>query len=118
MTWKRLSTAEVRAHTALDVWRARQPQSCGSSCAAVFLPFWSDFHAALGKDAAVFEPTVAMCEASAGIEVSIAMQLGVECTDGSATGDCVPECTEDLHGYLMLLSVVRKKLNVSPAPHF
>ena len=98
-----------------------QPQSCGSSCASVFLPFWSDFHAALGKDAAVFEPTVAMCEASAGIEVSIAMQLGVECTDGSAaTGDCVPECTEDLHGYLMLLSVVRKQSieNVSPAPYF
>ena len=68
----------------------------------------------------MFEPTVAMCEASAGIEVSIAMQLGVECTDGSATGDCVPECTEDLHGYLMLLSVVRKQSieNVSPAPYF
>ena len=33
------------------------------------------------------------------------MQLGVECSDGTPAADCVPECTEQLHGFLMLLNI-------------
>jgi hypothetical protein len=37
--------------------------------------------------------------------VSLAEQLGVECADGTAAADCVPECDETVHGYLMLLNI-------------
>eukprot|EP01046_Picozoa_sp_COSAG06_P045722 COSAG06_NODE_6363_length_2965_cov_4.461968_5_plen_99_part_00 len=37
--------------------------------------------------------------------MSIAQQLGVECTDGTSTADCVPECSEELHGFLLLLNI-------------
>ena len=33
------------------------------------------------------------------------MQLGVECTDGTDTVDCVPECSPELHGYMLLLNI-------------
>lgn len=36
---------------------------------------------------------------------SLAEQLNVECSDGTATSECVPECTESYHGFLMLISI-------------
>ena len=81
------------------------PDTCSAACAGVFLPWWRDCEVSLGKDGHQFEPTVQLCEAAGGTEVSIAMQLGVECTDGTATEECVPQCSEAYHGFLMLLNI-------------
>ena len=54
---------------------------------------------------------MALCEAAApttsasGTSLSLAEQLNVQCTDGTATEDCVPTCTADLHGYQLLLNI-------------
>jgi hypothetical protein len=82
------------------------PVTCSTACAATFLPWWRDCEVALGKDGRMFEAAVELCEAADGTGASVAMQLGVECTDASVVdGDCIPECTEELHGFIMLLSV-------------
>ena len=81
------------------------PHSCNAGCAALFLPFWAECHAALGKDSQNYEPVVEMCEAAAGAAPSLAQQLNVACSDGTAPEDCVPTCCEDLHGSLMLLNI-------------
>jgi hypothetical protein len=64
----------------------------------------------LGKQSAQFEAAVALCEqstaaAAAAGPASLAEQLGVQCTDGTAAADCVPGCSEEYHGYLMLLNI-------------
>ena len=46
-----------------------------------------------------------MCEAAVGAAPSLAQQLNVACSDGTAPEDCVPTCCEDLHGYMMLLNI-------------
>ena len=81
------------------------PHTCNAGCAAVFLPFWTECRSALGKDSPAFEPAVALCEATQGPTAapSLAEQLNVQCSDGTAAADCVPECSEAYHGYLMLL---------------
>jgi hypothetical protein len=81
------------------------PHSCNAGCAALFLPFWAECQAALGKDSQNYEPVVEMCEAAAGAAPSLAQQLNVACSDGTAPEDCVPTCCEDLHGSLMLLNI-------------
>ena len=53
---------------------------------------------ALGEAAA---PTVP----ASGTSLSLAEQLNVQCTDGTATEDCVPTCTADLHGFQLLLNI-------------
>jgi hypothetical protein len=88
-----------------DACTGGAPDTCSAACAAVFLPWWDDCEVALGKDGRQFEPTVELCEATSGTGVSIAQQLGVQCTDGTDTADCVPECSEPLHGFLMLLNI-------------
>ena len=35
----------------------------------------------------------------------LAEQLNLQCTDGTAAAECVPECSEGYHGYLMLLNI-------------
>ena len=86
------------------------PHSCNAGCAATFLPFWDDCRSALGKSGGTFEPVVALCAASAGTggtasRPSLAEQLNLQCTDGTAATECVPECSEGYHGYLMLLNI-------------
>ena len=51
-----------------------------------------------------FEPVVALCEAAT-LPPSLAEQLNVRCTDGTVNGDCVPTCSEEYHGFLMLLNI-------------
>ena len=84
------------------------PHTCNAGCGALLLPFWADCRGALGKQSAQFEGAVALCEqstvATAG-PASLAEQLGVQCTDGTAAADCVPGCSEEYHGYLMLLNI-------------
>jgi hypothetical protein len=83
------------------------PHTCNEGCAALFLPFWDDCRLALGKDSGSFEPVVALCAAASppAAALSLAQQLNVQCTDGTATVDCVPECSEAYHGYLLLLNI-------------
>eukprot|EP01046_Picozoa_sp_COSAG06_P054737 COSAG06_NODE_9843_length_1805_cov_5.563306_1_plen_524_part_01 len=81
------------------------PQTCNAECAGIFLPFWDECQSALGKARRVFEPVVVMCEAVENETPSLAMQLGVTCTDGTSTDDCVPTCNEDIHGFLLLLNI-------------
>ncbi len=81
------------------------PHSCNAACAAIFLPFWEECRTALGQSSSHFEPTVALCEAAMHSAPSLAEQLNVECSDGTATSECVPECTESYHGFLMLISI-------------
>eukprot|EP01044_Picomonas_judraskeda_P008312 COSAG03_NODE_941_length_5251_cov_254.015334_5_plen_384_part_00 len=82
------------------------PHSCNADCAALFLPFWADCRAALGTDSRQLEPVVALCESTVlrGAP-SLAEQLNLQCTDGSAVEDCVPHCSERYHGFLMLLNI-------------
>eukprot|EP01046_Picozoa_sp_COSAG06_P048093 COSAG06_NODE_7121_length_2623_cov_18.988906_1_plen_316_part_00 len=83
------------------------PHTCNAECAAIFLPFWTDCRSSLGKNSAQFEPAVALCEAAspATAAPSLAEQLNVQCADGTAAADCVPECSETYHGYLLLLNI-------------
>ena len=81
------------------------PQTCNAGCASLFLPFWDECRSALGKDSRHFEQAVALCEAASGGSLTLAEQLHVECSDGTAAADCVPECTEQVHGFLMLLNI-------------
>ena len=81
------------------------PQTCNAGCASLFLPFWDECRSTLGKDSRHFEPAVALCEAASGGSLTLAEQLHVECSDGTAAADCVPECTEQVHGFLMLLNI-------------
>jgi hypothetical protein len=78
------------------------PHTCNAACAAIFLPFWSECRSALGRQ---FEPVVALCEAAGAAAPSLVEQLSVECMDGSAAADCVPDCSEAYHGFLMLLNI-------------
>ena len=86
------------------------PHSCNARCAASFLPFWEECRSALGKSSSSFEPVVALCTASASTSgtasrPSLAEQLNLQCTDGTVAAECVPECSEQYHGYLMLLNI-------------
>ena len=82
------------------------PRTCNAGCAAVFLPFWSECESALGKDSRRFEPVVALCQATVdSVLPSLAEQLNVQCTDGTPAAECVPDCSESFHGYLLLLNL-------------
>ena len=86
------------------------PHSCNAGCVVTFLPFWEECRTALGKSSQHFEPVVALCTASAGSSgtashPSLVEQLNLQCTDGTTAAECVPECLEAYHGYLMLLNI-------------
>jgi hypothetical protein len=84
------------------------PHTCNEACAAIFLPFWNDCRPVLGKDGAQLESTVALCEASALIATSAAQQLNLQCTgedESLSDVECIPDCTDTLHGYVLLLNI-------------
>jgi hypothetical protein len=83
------------------------PHTCDAGCSSVFLAFWVDCRSSLGRNSAQFEPAVALCEATSltTTKMSLAEQLNVHCSDGTAAADCVPECSEAYHGYLLLLNI-------------
>ena len=82
------------------------PTVCSAGCAGILLPFWNNCHGALGKDADdLFEAAVALCEATSGAGVSLAEQLNVQCIDGTDAAEYVPTCSEEFHGFLMLLNI-------------
>jgi len=81
------------------------PHTCNADCARLFLSFWDECRSVLGKDRRNYEAVVELCEQSAGVAPSLAEQLNVQCSDGTAAEECVPTCMEDLHGALMLLNI-------------
>lgn len=91
------------------------PASCNAGCASIFLAFIEECGGALGKGGAdAFAPVVELCEAAAAafaaaehstMVSSLAVQLGVECTDGTLAEECVPECSAEVHGFLLLLNI-------------
>ena len=86
------------------------PHTCNAGCAALLLPFWRDCRSALGKDSRQFEPAVQLCAAAGGNTgaaggSSLAEQLSVQCTDGTAAEDCIPECNVERHGFILLLNL-------------
>ena len=81
------------------------PTACNTDCATLFLAFWDECRSALGKSSRNYEPVVAMCEAVVSAAPPLAQQLNVACSDGTAAADCVPPCSEDLHGDLLLLDI-------------
>ena len=55
-----------------------------------------------GDMVTVLEPVVALCESTVlGGAPSLAEQLNLQCTDGSAAVDCVPHCSERLYDVLI-----------------
>jgi hypothetical protein len=94
------------------------PRTCTPDCAGVFLAWWDDCEVALGKDGRRFEATVEMCETAIGTGASLAMQLGVQCTGAEVSDrNCIPECTEELHGYVMLLNIDGDDMKLSCQLH-
>eukprot|EP01045_Picozoa_sp_COSAG04_P019455 COSAG04_NODE_1890_length_5298_cov_7.441239_3_plen_365_part_00 len=101
------------------------PHVCNEGCAAIFLSFWGDCRTALGEDSGRFEAAVALCEATVAsgaaagpsTALSLAEQLNVQCTDGTATEDCVPTCIADRHGFLLLLNIDGEDLKLSCELH-
>ena len=81
------------------------PHTCNADCAALFLSFWDECRSELGKDSKHYEPVVELCEAAVNSVPSLAEQLDVQCSDGTAASECVPACDEGFHGFLMLLNI-------------
>ena len=86
------------------------PHTCNAGCAALLLPFWRDCRGALGKDSGQFEPAVQLCAAAVGSAgaaggSSLAEQLSVQCTDGTAVEECIPECNAARHGFELLATI-------------
>ena len=84
------------------------PTICPSAqCADVFQTFYSSCRAELAASpelGAGLAALSASCnELMAGS--SMARQLNLQCTDASSPTTCVPDCSESLHGFLMLLNL-------------
>ena len=84
------------------------PSTCDASCAGTLLPFWLDCEAELDKSIrSAYHAVLRQCQdatvARAGL--ATAMQLQLECTDGTRVESCVPECDESLHGDLLLANI-------------
>lgn len=83
------------------------PHTCNAGCAQLLLPFWSDCRDALGQGAAKFEGAVGLCQSVApGPQGTVAQLLSVQCTDASISeSDCIPDCVDELHGFILLLNI-------------
>eukprot|EP01043_Picozoa_sp_COSAG02_P022963 COSAG02_NODE_1211_length_13860_cov_3.931618_2_plen_1693_part_00 len=87
------------------------PGACPSEdCAATFSAFYEECAGELatmpGLPLNEYESLYESCRAMVQAESSLAMQLGVSCTeDGVSIGDCIPECAELTHGFLLLLNI-------------
>jgi hypothetical protein len=95
------------------------PAACPSeSCAATFLDFYDDCGGELGVQLDQYTSLYESCHGMRQGSSSIAMQLGVECTeDGVSDGECIPECNAEVHGFLLLLNVDGNDLKYSCQLH-
>jgi hypothetical protein len=84
------------------------PATCGPECASVVLPFWEDCADNLDKaNRALYHAVLQECQEAIvqGEGESLAMMLSVSCDDDAAAGNCVPACTAELHGDLLLANI-------------
>ncbi len=95
------------------------PHTCNNGCAAVFLPFWEDCRSALGTLSHDFEAVASLCELQDTVPASTSLlsQLNVQCSDGTAAPDCLPDCSEAYHGFLLLLNIDGSDLKLSCEVH-
>jgi hypothetical protein len=95
------------------------PAACPSeACAATFVDFYDDCGGELAGQLGQYTSLYESCQGMRQGSSSIAMQLGVECTeDGLSDGECIPECNAEIHGYLMLLNVDGNDLKYSCQLH-
>ena len=117
-------TAEVNAACCSDPGDdcdSGMPTACGAECAAVLLPFWQDcevhLRAAGGNghrrmQSDVYDQIHRVVQECQEADVSragetLAMQLSLSCTDESAVSaaECVPACSRELHGDLLLATI-------------
>eukprot|EP01046_Picozoa_sp_COSAG06_P020235 COSAG06_NODE_1475_length_9337_cov_6.585733_3_plen_159_part_00 len=95
------------------------PTACPSeACAATFLDFYDDCGGELGEQLDQYTSLYESCHGMRQGSSSIAMQLGVECTEeGVSDGECIPECNTEVHGFLLLLNVDGNDLKYSCQLH-
>lgn len=87
------------------------PATCNAGCSAVVVSFWADCRDSYIQSSApsavqTFQGVVRQCQASAGeaVEEPLAAQFGLVCAAESVE-DCVPACTEQRHGHVMLVNI-------------
>lgn len=84
------------------------PATCGAECASVVLPFWADCADNLDKvTRGLYHAVLQECQEAIveGEGETLAMMLSVSCDDDVAAGNCVPACTSELHGDLLLANI-------------
>jgi hypothetical protein len=116
-------TAEVNAACCSDPGDdcdSGMPTACDAECASVLLPFWQDCavhlraagngHRRMQSD--VYHQIHRVVKECQEADVSragetLAMQLSLSCTDESAVSaaECVPACSRELHGDLLLATI-------------
>eukprot|EP01052_Picozoa_sp_SAG31_P041340 SAG31_NODE_6242_length_2106_cov_1.481814_2_plen_573_part_00 len=74
-------------------------QTCNAGCAALIMPLWTSCKSELGPAARVLHDAAALCAPAA------AHQFRAMCAPGALSEDCIPACTEETHGYFLLLSI-------------
>jgi hypothetical protein len=92
---------------------AGHPATCNADCSDVLLPYFTDCQLAMpAEEAKVLHGVLQLCqvaiverEEAAG--ESLAMQLLLSCDTGAGADvdDCVPVCSEALHGDLLLANI-------------
>jgi len=83
------------------------PTACPSeACAATFVEFYDECGGELAGELGEYTPLYESCQDMRQGSSSIAMQLGVECTEnGVSDGECIPECNAEIHGYILLINI-------------
>ena len=95
------------------------PAACPSeACAATFVHFYDDCGGELVGELDQYTSLYVSCQDMRQSSSSIAMQLGVKCTEsGVSDADCIPECTAEIHGYTLLLNIDGGDLKLSCQLH-
>jgi hypothetical protein len=91
--------------------RSGTPEKCNIGCAAVVLPFWAECRAPFIRTVSqgivdTFREVVDKCQRneSAGVKTSLATEFALVCESHNVT-NCIPDCTEALHGHILLATV-------------
>ena len=106
-------TAEVHAACCTlpgDDCSSGMPSACSAACADVLMDYWADCAVHLRIDKATYVEVHQAVQACQEADVSrsgeaLAMQLSLSCTDGVDVRECVPACSADLHGDLLLATI-------------
>ena len=109
MQARTVEVAEQCCNGAGDDCSSGAPASCDVACAEKLLSFWEECRDALGAETSVVELALQACQetivASEGLSETLAQQLMLSCDDLGSSEDCIPACTESLHGDLLLANI-------------